>query len=147
MPDRVAPQRIPLEARFWSKVKVSTRNACWQWQGSTGSHGYGQIWCPEVQVCRLAHRVAYELVIGAIPKGLTIDHLCGVKTCANPYHMEPVSQGENTKRALAKKTHCPFGHPLDGTKQHRGYLVRYCMECDRERHRRTTWRRRKNAHV
>ena len=65
----------------------------------------------------VSHRYAYELVIGPIPKGLTLDHLCRVRGCVNPGHLEPVTQRENTLRGTSPvaanpgKTHCPSGHP------------------------------------
>ena len=63
----------------------------------------------------LAHRVAYELQVGPIPVGLQLDHLCRVRSCVNPAHLEPVTSAENTRRGLrAMKTHCPQGHPYAG---------------------------------
>ena len=67
-----------------------------------------------------AHRLAYEMLIGPIPDGLVIDHLCANKPCCNPYHMEPVTIGENRRRAPVAgpaaihkvKTHCINGHEL-----------------------------------
>lgn len=62
------------------------------------------------------HRIFYENIKGRIPKGLAIDHLCGVRHCINPIHMEAITNNENVRRGQyrnswnAKKTHCPKGH-------------------------------------
>ncbi len=84
---------------------VINESGCWLWQGPV-SAGYGKL-C----VCQrhgaatgftmLAHRASYEVFRGAIPTGLSIDHLCMVKSCVNPDHLEPVTGAENTKRAWA----------------------------------------------
>jgi hypothetical protein len=84
---------------------------------------------------------------------LQIDHLCRVRHCVNPAHMEPVTPRENILRSPvalaainARKTHCPQGHPLSGANLYRtpqGF--RACRECrrksDRESKRRTYWAR------
>jgi hypothetical protein len=101
-------------------------DGCWLWTGSTQKNGYGTI-----HVCRengkvivgRAHRVVYELLAGPIPEGLDLDHLCRVRKCVNPKHLEPVTRSVNLKRgvggevARASKaliTHCPSGHPYSG---------------------------------
>ena len=59
------------------------------------------------------HRWYYEEYIGPIPEGLVIDHLCRNRACCNPFHMEPVTIGENVRRGVhgnTTKTHCPQGH-------------------------------------
>ena len=82
------------EERFWANVDRS--ESCWLWTGSL-SRGYGQVMMHGRMV--RAHRYAYELLVGSIPTGLTIDHLCHVKNCVNPAHLEPVTQSENMRRA------------------------------------------------
>jgi hypothetical protein len=78
--------------------------------------GYGKVGKPT----RIAHRVAYELVVGPIPEGLQIDHLCRTRRCQNPAHMEPVTPRENQRRSGSvsglnmAKTHCDAGHELSG---------------------------------
>lgn len=102
----------PIE-RFMAKVdKQSGRDACWLWTGGFfADGGYGQFrYGKETR----AHRVAYVIFVGPIPAGLVIDHLCGVKACVRPSHLEAVTQGENVRRASARKTHCPQGHPYSG---------------------------------
>jgi len=89
------------------------------WTKSTTSNGYGQI--ANSGRPNRVHRVAYEHLVGPIPPGMHLDHLCRNLLCCNPLHLEPVSQGENTRRgvsharrsAAAKvKTHCARGHEL-----------------------------------
>lgn len=82
-------------ARFWAKVAITP--SCWLWQGWADRDGYGAL---DVggRFTR-AHRFAYEELVGPIPDGLTIDHLCRVRNCVNPDHMEPVTLAENTRRA------------------------------------------------
>lgn len=70
---------------------------CWRWCGSIESNGYGRM---RVDGRRsMIHRVAYEVMVGPIPEGLTIDHLCGVRNCINPDHLEAVTRGENSRRS------------------------------------------------
>ena len=87
---------------------------CWRWKGA-GSNGYATFTIGGQK--RSAHRAVYELLVGPIPEGLQLDHLCGVKRCVNPAHLEPVTPRENTMRAVnapaainAAKTHCDHGH-------------------------------------
>lgn len=76
---------------------------CWIWQGSIGRHGYGQIqWKNKSTV---AHRVMHEIHKGEIPKGLIVDHLCSIKSCVNPDHLEAVTFSENSQRAW-NRNHC-----------------------------------------
>lgn len=83
--------------RFWLKVEMGTApSGCWLWTGST-ANGYGQARVGGKTV--RAHRASYELLVGPIPEGLTLDHLCHVKNCVRPEHLEPVTAAENTRRA------------------------------------------------
>ena len=88
---------------------------CLLWAGYIAQSGYGviSIFGHGIKRKVLAHRLAYELAKGEIPDGLDIDHLCSVKRCVNPAHMEPVTRRENFLRANNNegKTHCPQGHP------------------------------------
>lgn len=111
--------------RFWAKVDRSGGpDACWNWTASTTADGYGRFRVrPESSgesQKALAHRVAYELLVGPIPDGLQIDHLCRNRGCVNPAHLEPVTGQENTLRgdtipaSHAAQTHCTRGHLLSG---------------------------------
>jgi hypothetical protein len=103
--------RTPVE-RFWSKV-IKTET-CWLWTGAGTPKGYGQFSPHRRHV--YAHRYAYELLVGAIPEALTIDHLCRVRACCNPEHLEVVTIGVNVLRGdspsakNARRTHCQRGH-------------------------------------
>lgn len=127
-----------LPGRFWSKVRVI--GDCWVWLASLNSRGYA-LFSVEGRA-RLAHRVAYEALVGPIPDGLTIDHLCRIKRCVNPAHMEPVSVLENIQRAyLANRpSHCPRGHEYTPENTHvklrrtgpmAGQINRTCRACER----------------
>lgn len=86
---------------------------CWTWQNCINSKGYG---CVQHDGKRqLVHRVAYTLLVGPIPDGLQIDHLCLNRRCCNPHHLEPVTGAVNVGRAAAAtKSRCKHGHPLAG---------------------------------
>lgn len=78
--------------------RVIDAAGCWLWQGQPGVNGYGRISVNDV--VQYAHRVSYETFVGPIPADLTIDHLCRVRMCINPAHLEPVTRDENTRREL-----------------------------------------------
>lgn len=94
---------------------VAGPGACVIWTGARTPKGYGQI---NVEHRRAAvHRIVYEAFKGAIPDGLEIDHLCRVRNCVNPHHLEAVTHAENNRRsaaAIPQRTHCPLGHELVG---------------------------------
>jgi hypothetical protein len=125
--------------RFWEKVDRSgpisdhapELGPCWIWQGSTGC-GYGRF-CVVAGTCVQAHRYAYELEVGPIPDGRQLDHLCRVKTCVRPSHLEPVTPKENSRRAKAQIRACPQGHPYDDANTYRCLDQRYCRTCHRLR--------------
>src|SRR5689334_1886116 len=90
----IGDSRLPL--RFWAKVQPAD-TGCWLWnEGSLDWSGYGQYWYDGAT--RGAHRVAYGLLVGDIPEGLQIDHLCRTPSCVNPEHLEVVAPKENTLR-------------------------------------------------
>lgn len=97
--------------RFMKHV-VADESGCWLWQSVIGKDGYGKF-ATSGTTKPLAHRIAYELFVGPIPEGLQIDHLCRVRRCVNPEHLEPVTQLENVRRGIwAQATHCKYGHPI-----------------------------------
>lgn len=93
--------RPPLE-RFWPKVrKEPSPSGCWIWTGAIRrGDGYGEFHARQ-GMSRLAHRVAYEPLVGPVPDGLQIDHLCRVRRCVNRAHLEPVTHAENVRRGSA----------------------------------------------
>lgn len=122
------------EDRFWSFVTKT--DTCWLWTSYINSRGYGYV--PKNGTSRAAHRIAYELVIGPIPKGLEIDHLCRVRRCVRPDHLEAVTTKENILRGTcppainSKKTSCASGHAFT---EENIYITpngrRNCRECRR----------------
>jgi len=118
---------------FWAKV-IRTE-ACWIWTAADSGDGYGIFTINSKN--RRAHRLAYELTVGPIPEGMSLDHLCRVRNCINPEHLEPVTVAENNRRAAAYKTACTRGHEY--TPENTRYNsagARACRECDRWRCRR-----------
>ena len=114
----------PVLMRFYAKIRVDPETGCWEWTGSQcgpvrATGRYGQM-CVGGRNVR-AHRLAYELFVGPIPDGLTIDHLCRNTLCANPIHLEPVPMEENLRRGQHHggggwwryQTHCKRGHLFD----------------------------------
>lgn len=144
--------------RFWPKVNkngpVSAHRpdlgSCWIWIGAHIPQGYG-VFCltqrpgtPKRTV--MAHRWSYEDADGEIPDGFDLDHLCRVRTCVNPAHLEPVTRQVNCQRGIAGdvngarqrgKTHCPQGHEYNAENTYVWAPTgqRICKVCDRDRKR------------
>lgn len=128
-----------LAERLMAKVSRD-ESGCWLWTGATMKSGYGVINRGRSEGTALVHRVSYELRVGEIPAGLQLDHLCRVRNCVNPAHLEPVSQktnllrGESDSAKNARKSHCPRGHELAEpnlmpSQARRGQ--RSCLACSR----------------
>ena len=121
-----------LGERFWSKVELT--EGCWNWTAGT-SHGYGHYSIGKRT--HKAHRLAYESVVGPIPDGLTLDHLCRNRACVRPDHLEPVTMGVNNARSAGfreRKDSCPSGHSYaEHGRLQGGYPA--CRVCDTNRHR------------
>jgi hypothetical protein len=113
---------MEFEERFWSKVAWGGDEECWQWLRATNRDGYGQFHVPGHGM-GAAHRVAYELEVGEIPKGLTLDHNCENKSCVNPLHLEPVTQAENNRRKM-RVPNCR----ICGTPYRQKKRQRYCPD-------------------
>ena len=128
----------PIDERFWAKVEKHP-SGCWNWTGGCTTAGYSTIGLGRRTDGKIyAHRFAYEALIGPIPPGYTLDHLCRNRRCVNPAHLEPVPKGINILRGEAlssfhaRQTHCIHGHPFDlfNTRYYRGR--RHCLTCRRE---------------
>jgi hypothetical protein len=122
------------------------KEQCWPWRGPMSSNGYGVFRLNHVEY--VAHRVVYEQWWGrAVMVGKVLDHACRNPACVNPYHLETVTQRENTLRGVgptaknAIKTHCAAGHEFteSNTRHRRGR--RECLTCIREKRATTkNWR-------
>jgi hypothetical protein len=123
-------------------TKIVAGDGCWEWDGAKLPSGRGRcIWRGKNW---LAYRAVYTWLVGPIPSGLTLDHLCRNPGCVRPAHLEPVTQRVNTLRGTAPtainaaKTHCPEGHALVGDNLVPSSLKRgqrSCRECHNSRQR------------
>lgn len=119
--------------------KFTIGDECWEWNGASG-RGYGLISDGSGRL-RPAHRMMYELLVGPVPEGLDLDHLCRNRGCINPKHLEPVTHKVNINRgrkANAEKTHCKNGHPFNDENTRRsvrknGRQRRDCLSCERSK--------------
>lgn len=143
-PERVDRPRIDgTEAeRFWPRVDKQP-DGCWLWTASIDGHGYGQFRANGTTV--KAYRWAYEDIIGPVPDGLELDHLCRVRLCVNPDHLEPVTHKVNMERAAATITHCPQGHARnDANTRVKANGFRDCRVCHNARETKRTARKRRS---
>lgn len=128
------PKVDDVHLRFWGNVSRDPDTGCVMWLGFLDPAGYGRFKVGEKIVG--AHRFAYEFLVGPIPDGLHLDHLCRTPACVNPLHLEPVTPAVNTLRGMgspaqnARKTHCIHGHEFtpENTIHHPGGR-RECREC------------------
>lgn len=122
---------------------------CWTWKQNFDSDGYGRV--QRNGRGTRAHRAVFELLVGPIPEGLQLDHLCRNRPCVNPDHLEPVTCKENLRRSRltqatlnASKTYCVNGHPFSEANTYvkpNGH--RLCRECQRAANR--AWIARRQA--
>jgi len=129
----MAKAQLTTIERLMNHVSPEPNSGCWLWMAAVDKKGYAKVGYnrpPRGYGMEFAHRVLYEQIRGPIPEGLDIDHLCRVRCCVNPDHLEPVTNAENHRRGIArnaKKTHCPQGHPYDFT--YRNGNHRICRTC------------------
>ena len=129
--------------------KIEKTETCWNWVGEINDKGYGRIDVSGKH--KRAHRLVYEYLVGKIPLGLQLDHLCRNRRCVNPKHLEPVTRKENILRGFApsaicaRRQHCSKGHPYSGEnlyiKHVKGYSYRRCRECHKAECKKYTQRR------
>lgn len=132
-------------AYFWTKVDKAGAvpahrpdlGPCWLWTGTVSRKGYGHHgW---EGATRITHRIAYQLVVGPIPEGLELDHLCRNRACCNPDHLEAVTHAINALRGIsanainARKTHCLRGHEFTPENTRIDSFGRHCRACRRVR--------------
>jgi hypothetical protein len=125
--------------RFMNKVKLRAHD-CWNWQAACNKGGYGVFHVGQPSSARVAHRVLYEHLHGAVPKGFELDHLCGNKACVNPDHLEVVTHRENWLREGAPHgkffcvRRCKYGHWLtDDNVRIFNDRKRRCLQCWKEK--------------
>jgi hypothetical protein len=139
-------QAEALDSRILRKTDRSGK--CWLWTGYLDRDGYAVITVGK-RVMR-AHRVSYMTFVGEIAEGLEIDHLCRVRHCVRPQHLEPVSRRENVLRQIdatgsigGQRVNtiltdgvCVAGHAMDDQNTYRNGGRVFCRTCHRERNRR-----------
>lgn len=126
-----------IPTRIKSKIQHNSITGCWEWTACITSTGYGRVW--NGRRADWAHRVLFELVRGPVPDGKVLDHLCRVRHCVNPGHLDPVTDLENTLRGNnpditrsrhRAKTFCKRQHPLFGANLYRAPSgSRVCRQC------------------
>jgi hypothetical protein len=154
--ETLKPQTIE---RFWSKIDkhapvpdhAPELGPCWLWTAYCDKYGYGRLGgsIDGKDWTGLAHVLAYELLVGPVPEGLELDHLCRVPPCCNPAHLEAVPHAVNLARgtvhgifaeanaARRAATHCKRDHEFtpENTRIN-GQGHRECRTCKRDRMRR-----------
>jgi hypothetical protein len=122
---------------FWNKVDKT--GDCWIWTAKVDD-GYGR-WAPPGETKQyLVHRLSFAVLKEKIQNNLQVDHLCKVRNCLNPDHLEQVTTKENTRRGLAKKFNtdpnlCPYGHEYDKEVPGKApdSIYKVCTTCAKEK--------------
>ena len=127
----MTPDLLP--PRIASKIAVDEATGCWLWTAYK-LNGYGRLhWGSRRNDTAFAHRVVYSLIVGPVPRGLDLDHLCRRPAYCNPQHVEPVTHRENVLRGIGAMTTCRNRlHPWVDDNimvQKSGY--RTCLACRR----------------
>lgn len=136
------PEGTPFGERYERAVdrieaRLDRSGDCWAWPGGTNGNGYGVLFFKtgdgRAQRSIYVHRAMFERYVRPLEQGEEVDHLCSNRGCARPDHLDAVSHAENTRRAAAKITRCPQGHPYDArnTSTHGG--KRRCLTCQRDK--------------
>lgn len=128
--------------RLADSYGIDEETGCWLWLSDAQLRaGYGRFYFDGRR--HQAHRFVYELLVGSVPEGMELDHLCRIRRCVNPAHLEPVTGRVNILRGVspsavnAAKSHCSRGHELTGDNLVASFLQqtggRRCRICDNER--------------
>lgn len=127
--------------RIFDQISPEPNSGCWLWLGYVNKGGYGTVY--HEKKMHKAHRLIYQAVRGPIPPSLQLDHLCRVRCCVNPSHLEPVTLLENIRRGESgynrKKQECKHGHPFTADNTLMRGTERCCRACRRAKV--TRWRR------
>lgn len=149
---------LTYESYIAARVEKIPESGCWIWSRRIDVSGYGEILLKNKYW--KAHRVSYHYYVGPIPEGMEIDHLCRVRCCVNPYHLEAVTGKENRRRGRGNGgilstpvTHCRYGHALtpDNIYYHKrarsigGNPWRQCRVCKRAQQRSLYWKAKEAA--
>lgn len=134
---------------FWKRVRVQ-EDGCWVWMGANSGnerakrapYGICTVWNEDYTVREyvLCHVLSYTVLVGPIPEGLILDHLCRNTLCVHPLHLEPVTRGENVLRGMApnilimRSGRCSRGHLIEGANAGiwKGKAQPTCKTCHRE---------------
>lgn len=132
-----------MNLKEWVLARIDVNdNGCWIWNQRRDRDGYGRArfqgrtW--------QAHRAVYTALVGEIPAGAELDHLCRVTSCVNPAHLEAVDRATNIHRSSnfmalnAQKAACHRGHEFTAENTYRppgSPWQRICRECRRVRRR------------
>lgn len=128
--------------KYWNRFisKVEQTSTCWLWKAGKDSKGYSQFYAGKMVQ---GHVYSYMHFIGTVPEGKELDHICRVRSCVNPFHLEPVTHQENCIRGDKAKlqTHCKNGHEMVDSnlyiynRTRNGFtgIYRMCKECKRQR--------------
>lgn len=127
--------------RIEKRIEIIPEAGCWIWMGSCNKGGYGRITRGTLKRAKkyVVHRYLYKLLVGDIPEGLQLDHLCRVRCCVNPSHLEVVTPKENTRRGTnynRDKSVCKKGHQYSEENTYiRKVGMRDCRICRKTRRR------------
>ena len=124
-------RKIPLLDRCEAMISREPMSGCWIWIGSRFPGGYGRVNVNASRKGHGAHRVLYELLVGPIPEGLELDHLCRVRECVNPKHLQPVLHRVNVWRGarMHRQTHCKRGHAMTEDNHYYSGRSHCCRAC------------------
>lgn len=118
---------------FSTKFRITS--TCWEWERAKTKKGYGETWIKAKGVV-YAHRLIYELIHGAIPSGLVVDHMCENTSCVNPEHLRLLGNAQNIWRKYENNpiTHCKRGHLFEGNSitrinKRNNRPRRWCIKC------------------